>query len=199
MASGAQEKLLDEQEGQCYPGAEGDEKSPEADVVIAVADEDPDASYSVAPIAPAAVIPAATAHPTNQAIIPINPFQPMEGAVPVRVVQPHVGYGSEGRSAAVCRSASCRNVALYQCSHCRLHFCGTHCRTVMEAGRGHRSNRRKCVECIRSEVQQRQRVARNRGMAHCCVRRLVIRLLIFFILIILATVYSSSNPPSSSV
>merc|ERR1719295_148118 len=199
MASGAQEKLLDDEEGQCIPGAEGGDMSPEADVVILVADEDPEATFSNAPVAPAAIIPAAPANPTNDAIIPINPFLPMEGAMPVQSVQQHVAYGSEGRSPSICRIPSCRNAALYQCSICHLNYCGPHCRIVIAAGNGQRNNLRKCVGCIRSEVQQRQRAARNRGMAQCCVRRLVIRLLIFFILIILASVYSSSGSTSSSV
>lgn len=209
-ASGSQEKkekLLNDgdDEGQFIPGTEGQENSsfgPET--VISVDDEAPAATFAIAPIAPAAILPAASAATTQDVIIPINPFQPMmEGMPPSPNERPHVGYAVEGRAASICRKPTCSNVAVYRCSNCNHNYCGVHCRI---AGAGHgrpnggRNSVRKCVDCIRSsDVEQRQRASRNRGMARCCVRRLIVRLLIFFILIILASVYSSSSGSSSAV
>jgi len=209
MASGAQEKLLDDDnEGQCIPGEEGncnDMSLESGAVVVAVDDEAPAATFAIAPIDPAIIIPAAAPSTTHDAIIPINPFhgQTMEGAPPSPHVRPHVGYAVEGRAATICRIPRCGNVSVHRCSNCHRNFCGVHCRIVIRPGHarpnGGRNSVRKCVECTRHEVAQRQRAARNRGMSQCCVRRLIVRLLIFFILIILASVYSSSSGSSSAV
>lgn len=185
------------------PGIEGDEnRSPEPQqVVIAIVDDEPPAvTFSAAPAAPAAIIPAAVAPGTHAAmdIIPINPFHSMEGAPDAPIVRPHIAHGLEGRAGSICRLSSCSNVSIYRCGQCHRNFCGHHCRIVVAPQRP-RENMRKCVECTRREVEHRQRTLRRGGMAQCCVRRLIVRLLVFFILIILASIYSSSGSSASAV
>merc|ERR1712032_1742415 len=107
MASAGNENLekllnVDDEEGQFVPGADGDDVNVEFPEPIAIAVDD--ARFeSPAAAAPAAIIPAAVAQGTHDAVIPINPFVSMEGAPSSPNPPVHIVHAVEGRAASICR------------------------------------------------------------------------------------------------
>ena len=163
MSNEAEEKLLDD-EG-C--SGEMDESLVHVQVVT-----DDIAPAAVAPPAPVAPIAPALVIPTTAMSINVE-----EGAAPIQIVSVEANH--EGRAVSMCGFANCAQQSVYSCAVCLREICNVHGRILYSVGAA-RSERR-CVNCLSSEMQRRRTA--NRGMARCCVRRLIIRMMIFFILV----------------